>query len=182
MDDPVFDPWGADAEAPTPAPAPGRWRVPAGPPPSVPPVRAQARAPSVARPRHAGTMPPHARLSGTPGFLRSMAVPRMEEFALRLQMARHEAVVEDMLDTTPALVRLTVRPWRGPWTEELSPPRGTLELAMEPGPEERVAVRVWLFAEAEAPSEEVRVPPPKLGAAWLEGTVLDFVERLLARA
>ena len=101
---------------------------------------------------------------------------------LRLQMARHEAVVEDLLDGTPARVRLTVRPWRGPWTEDLSAPCGTLELAMEPGPEERVAVRMWLDSEAEAPSEALSVPPAKLGAAWLEGAVLDFVARLLSRA
>ena len=106
----------------------------------------------------------------------------MEEFAQRLQMARHDAVVDDMLDGTPALLRLTVRPWRGPWTEELAPPRGTFELALEPGAEEGVTVRLWLDLEAQAPSDAARVPPSRISAAWLEGAILDFVARLLARA
>jgi hypothetical protein len=110
-----------------------------------------------------------------------MAVPRLQEFSLRLHMARHAAVVEDLLDGTPALVRLTLVPWRGPWTEELSPPRGTFELALETGPDELVAVRMWLDVDTNAPTEELRVAPSKLGAAWLEGRVLDFVARVLAR-
>jgi hypothetical protein len=147
----------------------------------VPLVRPEARLAAGPTPRGAGTTP-RDRLSGTPGFLRTMAVPRMEEFAQRLQMARHDAVVEDLLDGTPALVRLTVRPWRGPWTDDPAPPRGILELALEAGTEERVTVRSWLSPEAPAPYEEVRVPPSKVGAAWLEGAILDFVARLLARA
>jgi hypothetical protein len=109
-----------------------------------------------------------------------MAVPRLEEVARRLQMARHQAAVEDLLEGTPPTLRFSVRPWRGPWTEELSPPRGTLVLSLEG--EDAVRVCAWLDPEADEPAEEASVPPMRINAAWLERLVLDFVERLLARA
>jgi hypothetical protein len=111
-----------------------------------------------------------------------MAVPRLEEIARRLRMARHEASVEDRLEATPPVLRFSLLPWRGPWTEELSPPRGVLVLAIENEGEERVVVRIWLDAEANEPTEETRLPPIRVGAAWLELLVVDFVERLLERA
>jgi hypothetical protein len=113
-----------------------------------------------------------------------MAEPRLVDFAQRLSMARHDAAVEDLLDGSPPRLLLSLRPWRGPWTDELSPPQGTLELALEAGPEGQVAVRMWLDAnpEADEPTEMVRLAPARLSAAWLEGLTLDFVGRLLARA
>ena len=96
-------------------------------------------------------------------------------------MARHQASVEDFLDGSPPALRLSFRPWRGPWTEKLSPPGGVLELALEDGPEGPVTVRVRLDPEAPEPTEELRVSPAKLGAAWLEGHALGFVERVLHR-
>jgi hypothetical protein len=125
--------------------------------------------------------PSRARLAGTPGYVRSMAVPRLEEIAQRLQLARHEAVAEDLLDAALPVARLTFRPWRGPWTEKLSPPASALELAVTSPHSEQIAVRVWLDVEASEPTEEIRVPPSKLGAGWLEGVVLEFVQRALAR-
>jgi hypothetical protein len=114
-----------------------------------------------------------------------MAVPRLEEVARRLQIARHEASVEDQLEATPPTLRFSLRPWRGPWTDELAPPRGTLVLSLEGAAgasEDAVSVRFWLDPEAEEPTDEMRVPPVRVNAAWLERLVLDFVERLLARA
>jgi hypothetical protein len=111
-----------------------------------------------------------------------MAMPRLHDIAQRLQLARHEAAAEDHLDGSPPTVRLTFKPWRGPWTEELSPPLSVLELAVECEPAERIAVRMWLDSEATEPTDEATVAPNKLGAAWLEGIVLDFVARALARA
>jgi hypothetical protein len=111
-----------------------------------------------------------------------MAVPRLHEIAQRLQLARHEAVAEDHLDAAQPITRLVLRPWRGPWTEGLSPPRSALELAVESVPAEQVVVRLWLDVDAPEPTEELRVPPTKLSAAWLEGLALELVERALARA
>ena len=111
-----------------------------------------------------------------------MAVPRLEDIARRLQMSRHPAAVEDLLAETPAVVRLSMRPWRGPWTEELSPPEGALELMLDDRPEERVVVRIWLDNAATAPAEEAHVTTAKLGAGWLEQLAADFVARMLSRA
>lgn len=111
-----------------------------------------------------------------------MAVPRLHDLAQRLQLARHEALAEDNLDGTPPNIRLTFRPWRGPWTEELSPPRSLLELVVESVPEDQIVVRIWLDGEASEATDETSVSAAKLGAAWLEAVVLDFAERVLARA
>jgi hypothetical protein len=113
-----------------------------------------------------------------------MAVPRLEEAARRLQIARHEASVDDQLEATPPTLRFSLRPWRGPWTDELSPPRGTLVLSLEgsEASEDVVSVRFWLDPEADEPTDEMRVPPARVNAAWLERLVLDFVRRLLERA
>jgi len=111
-----------------------------------------------------------------------MAMPRLHDLAQRLQLARHEAVAEDHLDGEPPTVRLTFMPWRGPWTEELAPPLSILELGIDSGPEDQIVVRIWLDGEASEPTDETSVPPVRVGAAWLESVVLEFVERVLARA
>jgi hypothetical protein len=79
-------------------------------------------------------------------------------------------------------LRLLLRPWRGPWTEELSPPQGVLELSLEDGPASRVLVRVWLDPDSAEPADVARIPSSQVGTAWGERLALDFVERLLARA
>ncbi len=193
MDDPLFDPWGFEAEPPaersakTPSARPPakagsgpRWRPPSGLSPGLPATSAQHVAHGL-KPLKSG-MVPKARLAGAPGFLRSMAAPRLHEFVGQLQMAHHEASMEDDLEGAPPRLRLAMRPWRGPWTEDLAPPQGILELSLPEGAEGPVTVRVWLDAEAATPDEESRVPTARLGAAWLEQLVLGFVERLLARA
>lgn len=222
MDDPIFDPWGAEPVTPEPAAPPEvpigsparsdeipptasddaiapvaedaqgeraeparpvaappanapRWRSPAGPGPTPPP--SPHAGPDL---RRASVSADRPRLAGTPGFLRSMAVPRLEEIVRRLQMARHQAAVEDFLEAEPPTLRFTLRPWRGPWTEELAPPSGRLVLSLED--EDSVSVRAWLDPESEEPEHEAKVPPMRVSAAWLERLVLDFVERLLSRA
>ncbi len=156
MDDPLFDPWAAETDAPA-SHSPPRWRAP------VRPVRAAP-----------------VRLAGTPGFLRTLVVPRFQEIAVKLQMARHDARVEDSLDASPPRVRLTVRLWRGPFNEQEGPAEGTLELALETAPTPEVVACTWIGPSSGPPAEEVTVSPPKLGAAWLESQVVDFLGRLLA--
>jgi hypothetical protein len=111
-----------------------------------------------------------------------MAVPRLQEVARRLQVARHEAAVEDHLEGTPPLVRLRFRPWRGPLSRGAGPAEGTLEIALADGGEGQVVARAWLDASTDVPDQEARVHLSRLGAAWLEARVLDFVGRLLANA
>ncbi|MBM4183335.1 MAG: hypothetical protein FJ207_03815 [Gemmatimonadetes bacterium] len=128
------------------------------------------------------TAQPRARLAGAPGFVRTMAMPRLHDLAQRLQLARHEAAAEDLLEDTPPSIRLIFKPWRGPWTEELSPPRSMLVLVLASEPEDRIIVRTWLDGEANEPADETSIPTTKVSAAWLESVVLEFVERVLARA
>jgi hypothetical protein len=111
-----------------------------------------------------------------------MSVPRLVEVARRLELARHDAAVEDLLDEVPSLVRLSVRPWRGPWTGKLSPPPGIFELEIDAAREDQIVARVQLDPEADEPAEETLLQPSRLTAAWLEARVLDFVAKLLARA
>jgi hypothetical protein len=118
-------------------------------------------------------------LAGTPGFLRTMAVPRLEQVAQRLQMARHEAHVEDLLDGVPPAIRLTVRPWSNPMDEGREPMAGMLEFVVEPVAHGMILAQSWTGASFDVPLEELRVPPGSFGAAWLETRVLEFLAKLL---
>lgn len=109
-------------------------------------------------------------------------MPCLAKIAQRLREARHEAWVEDRLAETPPVLRLSVRPWRGPWSEETSPQGGVLVLALEDAPEERVLVRAWLATEAEEPTGGTSIAPIRVSAAWLERLVVGFVAQLLERA
>lgn len=142
--------------------------------------RVERRVPGSESPR--ASLLPRTRLAGMAGFLRTMSVPRIEEVAQRLQLSRHDAVIEDLLDQARPRIRLTVRPWRGPWTEGLSPPAGMFELELQGGGDDQVIMRIWLDVDGAEPSAETTVPPARLGAAWLDAQVLDFVARLLERA
>lgn len=193
MDDPIFDPWSVDGEeasvegaADTPQP---RWRSRAAPTPRVPPPFTPT-VPSQVPPSRSvgpeslqpGAPTPRGRLAGTAGFLRSMAVPRLLEIVRQLEMARHEAQVDDQLDDATPVLRLRLRAWRGPWTAKLSPPVGALELRLEGGPDGEVWVRQWLDLSSDEPSEESRIPVTKVSAAWLQSLALRFVEGVLSRA
>jgi len=110
-----------------------------------------------------------------------MAAPRLSDIAQRLLMARHDAQVEDLLDGSPPVLRLALRPWQGPLAGP-DPVEGTLEI--EPIGMEQDAVVVRSACEdPERPwAEEERIPAAKLTAAWLEGRILAFVGKVLDRA
>ncbi|MDH3208172.1 MAG: hypothetical protein OEO79_16340 [Gemmatimonadota bacterium] len=110
-----------------------------------------------------------------------MAVPRLKEMAQRLVLARHDAVVEDLLDASRPRVQLTVRPWRAPFTPHEASD-GRLELGIEDEGEERISLRFWLGAHSEVPTGQESIPTAKLDGAWLEGRVLGFLGQLLDRA
>ena len=178
MDDPLFDPWGEEsAPAPPPTKPPPKWRPPEGDPPTppTPPTLARRQTPDTQAARG-------ARLAGAPGFLRTMAAPRIEALAVRLHLARHEAALEDGLDAASPALRFRVKPWRSPFSEELDRGWETLELALEGGSEDQVVVRRWCEATGPEPESEERLPLSRAGAAWLEARLVAFVESVLARA
>ena len=181
MDDPIFDPWGFESEAPPPTAPANRWRAPSGLTPTPPATARSGPRGTLSEIRGPAPLP-RARLAGTAGFLRSMAVPRIEEIARRLQLARHRAVLEDLLEGAPPLLRLTVHPWRGPWTKPLAPPVGVFELRIEPKADEELTLRLRLDLDADQPHEEVTLQVSQLNGASLDARVLEFVEKLLARA
>lgn len=172
MDDPIFDPWGDDDTgaadtAPVPAPVKGaapRWRSASARPP--------VRPPSVER----------ARLPGAAGFLRSMAVPRLEEVVQRLELARHEAALEDALDGPVPRVRLWLRAHPGPLDEEEPRGRSRLEMVLEEEPEPLLRLRAWADPTSEDPSQLGEISLGRLGASWLDERVMMFVGDVLGRA
>jgi hypothetical protein len=110
-----------------------------------------------------------------------MAVPRIVGLVQRLQMAQHEAAVEDLLEATPPLLRVTFRPRRGPFIHGPPPPFATLEIGLqEGGKEELVTARWWIVPTVE-PTAELSVPPSRAGGAWLDQVFVEFVEQVLER-
>jgi hypothetical protein len=110
-----------------------------------------------------------------------MAVPRLHSVITRLQMARHEAWLEDLLEESPALIRLTMRPWRTLLTRTPPPPLATMEIELDEQTDASVVARIWIQPTVE-PEAEVRVPVARVSAGWLEDVSLEFVERVLDRA
>jgi hypothetical protein len=108
-----------------------------------------------------------------------MAAPRIQDVATSLRLARHEAVAEDELESSPPLLRLRLRPWRGAMAEKRSGPWARLEIELQEDTEERVVVRAWLDDGTGDPSDEVAVAPGRLRAGWLEALVLEFVRDVL---
>jgi hypothetical protein len=120
------------------------------------------------------------RLSGTAVLLRQTALPRLVEIARRLQMARHEVSIEDLLDQSPPLLRLWMRPWRGPLCDDPTPPLARLELILTSGEGELVVARTWLDDGLDNPTREVGIPAAGLGGDPLIRVTADFVERVLS--
>ena len=172
MDDPVFDPWSAQ-EDPPPAEAssPRRWRSPNAPLATRSATRTNRPAPAE---------PP--RLLGIPGFLRLLAVPILADTALRLNMSRHEAWIEDLLESPAPVARVTLRPWQGPW-EHRGSVEGYLEIGIDDDDDDEVlTLRSWVIGTEDATLAEERLPASRFSASWLQSRVLDFIERVLAAA
>jgi hypothetical protein len=178
MDDPLFDPWSLDEEtAPADARTKPRWRSRDTPSPVVPEPRPVAPTPDPApSPRM-----PRSRLPGTPGFLRTMAAPRLRETALRLSMARHEARVDDLLDGPAPTLRLVLQPWSSPLADE-RPREGVLEIGIEDPDPQHVVVRYGISCSEPPVVREDRIPTTKLSSSWLDARLLDFVTLVLDEA
>jgi hypothetical protein len=109
-----------------------------------------------------------------------MAVPRLRSVITRLQMARHEAWLEDLLDESPPLIRMTMRPWRALLRPAPPPPLATMEIELDEQAEASVVARMWIEPTV-APEAEIRVSVPRMSARWLDDVSLEFVERVLDR-
>ncbi|MGD8281575.1 MAG: hypothetical protein PVF69_10500 [Gemmatimonadota bacterium] len=110
-----------------------------------------------------------------------MAVPRLEETALRLTMARHDAQVEDLLDDPAPLLRLTLRPWSSPLSDE-EPREGHLEIGLEDLDQEYVTVRSWLAEPGASAVREDRIATTRITSSWLDSRLLDFIGLVLDQA
>jgi hypothetical protein len=124
---------------------------------------------------------PHSRLTGTPGFLRTMAVPRLQETALRLSMARHQAHLEDLLDAPEPVLQLTLRPWSSPLAEE-KPGVGHLVIGIQTLAQEYVTLRYWVGGPDGAPPRDDRIATDKITSSWLDCRLLDFIGFVLGEA
>jgi hypothetical protein len=111
-----------------------------------------------------------------------MAVPRLEEVAQRLVMARHETRLDDSLDSSLPIVRFTIRPWQGPWSDVAEEAEGRLEISVENDNDEWVVLRAWLAGTSGSPTHEIRIETKRFGAAWLEARILAFVGTVLKSA
>jgi hypothetical protein len=171
MEDPLFDPWSAQEDStPAEASSPRRWRSPNASLTTKPPTWAT---------RPAAAEPP--RLLGIPGFLRLLAVPSLEDTALRLNMARHEAWIEDLLESPAPVARLTLRPWQGPW-EHRGSVEGYLEIGIDDDDDEMLTLQSWVMGAEDAILAEERLPASRFSASWLQSRTLDFIERVLSAA
>jgi hypothetical protein len=108
-----------------------------------------------------------------------MAVPRVQEIAQHLTMARHQSVAEDLLDSSPPSVRLTFRPWQGPLSRDGSV-EGHLEITVESLHQDCVVVRSAVRdGERLVAEDQERLPTKRLTAGWLEARILTFIGLVL---
>ena len=103
----------------------------------------------------------------------------MEWLARVVEAAGHRTALDDRLDGSTPSVRFRLAPRRGPF-EEAEPVEGAvIEIAASAGTPLQIIARLWLDPLSPDPSEEVRVPAPKLTEEWVDGLLLDFVEKAL---
>ena len=197
MDDPIFQPWtdadDAEAEAEAqesdgsrpasagPGPGPGpdapRWKSPVGargvpaqrpvPVPLPPPL---PDAPTAVRP---APRPQRARR------LRETVLPRLEWLALKLQTAGHRTILDDGLDDVIPSLRFRFAPRRSPFDEPVPDQGAVLEITSGGSDPLHVVGRLWLDPLSAEPTEEVRIPAPKLTEEWVDRLLLDFVGKAL---
>lgn len=154
-EDPIFEPWSGEESAP----APGRWGPPA--------VDVEGHLP--------------VRRTETVDLLRGVAVPRLEAIGKRLEMARHETSLEDLLDESDRLLRFDLKPWPGPLSGSDLQRSAMLEFGVDAESPGLVRVWYWLDRLGEAPDKVASLPTSRLTISRIERVILDFVEKVLQR-
>jgi hypothetical protein len=106
-------------------------------------------------------------------------LPRLEWLARELLTAGHRTMLEDRLgDVTPSL-RFRFAPRRSPFDEPVPVEGAVLEITSGANDPLHIVGRLWLDPLSAEPTEEVRIPAPKLTEEWVDGLLLDFVDRAL---
>jgi hypothetical protein len=113
-------------------------------------------------------------------FIRAEGIPEIERMERRLGSADHRLRVQDLLDLPeqPSL-RVLFWPQPGPLKVEEGRKRATLEFVVRNGAEGHVEAAYWIDEEPVVRVALGTCPVARLGAAWLRGRILDFVEAIL---
>jgi hypothetical protein len=105
----------------------------------------------------------------------------MEWLAREVEAVGHRTILDDRTDSSAPSVRFRLVPRPGAF-EEAEPVEGAvIEIASGPGAPLQIVGRLWLDPLSAQPSEEVRIPAPKLTDEWVDRLLLDFVEKALGR-
>jgi len=117
--------------------------------------------------------------SGHVDVLRASVVPRLTKLCARLQMERHETVIDERLDQATPSCRMRMRPWQAPFTGPQAAAGSVLEILLSQGPTPEILGRLYIGSDSTPPTHQIRVEVSKLTDAWLDRLLLDFVERAL---
>ena len=110
--------------------------------------------------------------------LRRGALSHGREVAERLQLAGHEVVYQELLDSYPPYVRLHLYPKGGPLDLE-EPKRWTLELMWGDPDPDRLHARRWTSAGMEDTQELGSLPGVDVDELWVREQFLSFVRTAL---
>jgi len=181
-DDPLFDPWGSsigayspsdDVEEGGPTPleestpdptAVGRWR--------------RARLGPLARhtlgPSHTPQREPDP--AGAQSPLQRLVLPLLFTLAQRLELARHETVIDDRTAQATPAIRFRLNPWAGPFDTDSEPMLPALEFVADG--DGGIIVRRWDNPAGRAPDYEEHVQPEGLEPRLSE-IILEYVSDAL---
>jgi hypothetical protein len=111
--------------------------------------------------------------------LRETVLPRLEWLVRKVEAAGHRTVLDDRLDSAVPSLRFRLTPRPGPLDDRPASEGAVIEIASGSGAPLQIVGRLWLDPLSPSPTQEVRVPAAKLTEAWIDGLLLDFVERAL---
>lgn len=114
--------------------------------------------------------------------LRALAIPRLEDFATRLEASRHRTLLDDRLDRESPTLRFRLMPWLGPFDATTAVEGSVLELTVDGAQNPEVVARFWLDPLATAAAEELRIAAESLGDTWLDHVLTTFVAKALRMA
>ena len=113
--------------------------------------------------------------------LTERAKPKLQSLAQRLELAGHQTVLDDRLDTPSGSLRFRLTPQTGPFDEPSTVPGTVLELRFDAETGE-VNGSIWLNPLSESPTEESAVDATQVSDSWIDDLLLRFVEKTLRRS